>query len=151
MTFAFLPEFLSSVCRSHHLQRAAWQCRVPTPDMLGSCTKRGSNWKNRKAGRNRAGSDKQRGTPQKHLIVRQKTRHEEIIQHKYSTAFLNHDIQLRILLVKSKWRSAIQRLLSTNISVVLWFYADQNRFSIPGQPPKLSFSSGFFFFPSREG
>lgn len=132
ITFVFPPEFPCSICCSHRLQRAAWRCHVPTPDMLGSCIKRGCNWKNCEAGRNRPESDKQRGTPQRCRIVRQKTRHEEIIQHKYSTTSLNHNIQFRILLVKSEWRSAIQRLLSTNTSVVLWSYTDKKRFPIPG-------------------
>jgi len=85
-----------------------------------------------KAGGNRTGLDKQRGTPQRCLTDRQKTRGEEIIQHKYNATFLNHNRKPRILVAKSEQRSEIQRLLSTHISVVLWSYADQKRFPIPG-------------------
>lgn len=79
------------------------------------------------------------------LTVGQETGHEEVIQLKCNTTFLNRSITIRILLVKSKWRSEIQRLLST-ISVILWPYSVKKIFLIPGRLPKLSFSSDTVFF-----
>lgn len=91
-----------------------------------------ANQKNCKADGNR--TDLTRREELLRGAVRQKTKSEEIIQHqhKYNTTFLNQNINLRILVVKSEKRSEIQRLLSTKISMVSMSYADKKRVPIPG-------------------
>lgn len=89
-----------------------------------------ANQKNCKADGNR--TDLTRREELLRGAVRQKTKSEEIIQHQHNTTFLNQNINLRILVVKSEKRSEIQRLLSTKISMVSISYADKKRVPIPG-------------------
>lgn len=145
--FAFLPEFLCSICCTHHLQREDWHCHVPTPEMKGGSNcrqpeKLQSWWEQDRP-------DKKRGTLFR-AAVRQKTRSEEIVQHqqKYNNAFLNHKIKLGFW-----WWSQSTDLKSRGCCQprFLWSmsYAGKKRVPIPGWLPKLSFSIGFFFSQQR--